>query len=175
MTVFKGDGKGYQTVYPGGAYRTGLISGWLKDIKENSTIEIVQENEGFTAEYWQPLAGPYEDQWHWPNISSLHFAGWYDIFGNYQIETALYINSSGLNMAKGNQILIVDPGGHCPMGAIPWEEDLRGWELVEVYGVPAVDAAFKAGWDNITAFNVHDHFPFNVYFYVLGPGILYLI
>ena len=101
-----GNGMGYQTVYPGGAYRTGLISGWLGPyIHENATIAVVQENEAFTPEYWQPLAGPYNDQWHWGNISALHFSGWYDIFNSFQIDTALYVNSSGLNIAKGMNCL----------------------------------------------------------------------
>eukprot|EP01084_Bolivina_argentea_P257632 434085_1 len=171
--LFLGNGMGYQTVYPGGAYRNGLISGWLGPyINEYSTIPIVQANEAFTPEYWQGLAGPWHDQWHWPNMSAIHFAGWYDIFGQYQIETAMYLNSSGLDYAKGNQILIIDPGGHCVIGEIPWVEDTRGFEMVEYYGLPATNAAYQHGLsNNISQFSVHDYFPFNVYFYMLGPSI----
>eukprot|EP01084_Bolivina_argentea_P029536 54847_1 len=148
--MFLGDGMGWHTVYQGGAYRTGLISGWLTHLKETSMITTIQENEAFN-EWWYPLSGPYhmfnepEPQWHYTNQTIIHFAGFYDIFSTPQILTAIEVNKSSEIDAQGKQILIIDPGGHCPMGEIAWPFDLYGWESVEYWGIPAVNAAFKAG------------------------------
>ena len=119
-----GDGLGKQTAYQDGAYRTGLISGWLDLILEPGTVHTVLENEAFNP-WWYPLVGAYdwdpighpnEAQWDIANFSILHSSGWYDIFSTNQIKTALNVNVSAQGNAKGNQILLVDPGGHCGGG-----------------------------------------------------------
>jgi len=174
--LFLGDGMGWHTVYQGGAYRTGLISGWLNDLHESSMIKTVQENEQFN-EWWYPLSGPYQrydnalPQWSYINQTIIHFAGFYDIFSTPQIQTALAVNKSSQIDAEGKQILIVDPGGHCPLGEIAWPFDLYGWETIEYWGIPAVDDAFAHGTaNNMSNFDIHEFFPFNVMWYQLGPG-----
>lgn len=121
-----GDGLGKQTAYQDGAYRTGLISGWLDLILEPGTVHTVLENEEFNP-WWYPLVGAYdwdptghpnEAQWSIANFSILHSAGWYDIFSTNQIKTALNVNLTAQGNAKGNQILLVDPGGHCGGGML---------------------------------------------------------
>ena len=81
---------GYQLTYQGGAYRNGLVTNWLDHLGEGSYVQTLLENEDFTEEYWKYLAGPLGNQWYWANISALHFAGWYDIFG-YDIHLCMHI------------------------------------------------------------------------------------
>ncbi len=161
---------GWHTVYQGGAYRTGLISGWLTDLGEKDTIQDVQEHETF-GPWWYELSGPYQDQWKWLNQTIIHFAGFYDIFSTPQIRTALAVNTTAQIDAQGKQILIIDPGGHCPMGDIFWPNDLYGFEFIEYWGIPAVESAFKHGDNNnMTQYDIHEFFPFNALWYQLGPG-----
>ena len=94
-----------------------MISGWLTDLHEQGTIQTVQEHETF-GPWWYSLAGPYQDQWRWINQTIIHFAGFYDIFSTPQIKTAIAANQSSQICAQEKQILIVDPGGHCPMGEV---------------------------------------------------------
>merc|ERR1712087_947837 len=64
-----------------------------------------------------------------------------------------------------------DPGGHCPLGEIAWPFDLYGWETIEYWGIPAVESAFSHGTaNNMTNYDIHEFFPFNVMWYQLGPG-----
>eukprot|EP01083_Nonionella_stella_P244501 850908_1 len=174
--LFLGDGMGWHTVYQGGAYRTGLISGWLTDLHESSMITTVQQNEIFNK-WWYPLSGPYTmfndplPQWSYINQTIINFAGFYDIFSTPQIKTALAVNATGQMDAKGKQILIVDPGGHCPLGEIAWPFDLFGFELVEYWTIPATEAAFQCGTNGDMAdYDIHKYFPFNALWYQLGPG-----
>lgn len=170
--LFLGDGMGWHTVYQGGAYRTGLISGWLTDLHEADMIETVQQHEAFDS-WWVPLCGPYNDQWKILNQTVIHFAGFYDIFSTPQIRTALAVNASAQSDAQGKQILVVDPGGHCPMGEIVWPNDLYGFEFIEYWGIPAVRNAFEYGDNNdMSDFDIHQYFPFNALWYQLGPGEL---
>ena len=51
-----------------------------------------------------------EKQWSIANLSIIHSAGWYDIFGYTQMLTALAVNQTAQINAIGNQILVIDPG-----------------------------------------------------------------
>jgi len=164
-----GNGMGHQTVYQGGAYRECLISGWLDSLGEPSTITTILENEPW-GNYWYTLDGQWENQWDLFNVSLINFAGWYDIFGNYQMETIISVNQSAAEGAQGQQLLIVDPGGHCPMGAIYWNRDIYGWEYLLLDTIPKVFAeVFKAKQEN-RKFNIHDVVDWNMLYYILGPG-----
>eukprot|EP00490_Sorites_sp_Unknown_P000553 CAMPEP_0114656994 /NCGR_PEP_ID=MMETSP0191-20121206/13202_1 /TAXON_ID=126664 /ORGANISM="Sorites sp." /LENGTH=520 /DNA_ID=CAMNT_0001875369 /DNA_START=227 /DNA_END=1787 /DNA_ORIENTATION=+ len=173
-----GDGLGKNTVYQNGALRTCLIEGWLTTIFEPEYIPTIWENEAFSS-YWYPLAGnwtewdeyhPNEAQWSVANLSLINLAGWYDIFGNNQIATVIAVNNTADIEAKGNQILVVDPGGHCEEGGeIFWGNRSFGVKEMDKYAPivfnASVEAAIKGEF-----FNVHDYVPFNVLFYMLGSG-----
>ncbi len=85
---------GYETIYQQGAYRQGLISGWLTDLGEASMIQTVFEHEAFD-DWWHDLSGPYMNQWDVIDIQAAHFAGWYDIFGTFQLNTVVPVNLTG--------------------------------------------------------------------------------
>ena len=103
----------------------------------------------------------------------MNFAGWYDIFSTPDIKTVMAINSTALPGAVGNQLLFVDPGGHCPMGAILWKEDFYGWEVMLSDIAPKILYEMFSKNKNGNGdepFNVHEYVPWNVMFYVLGPN-----
>eukprot|EP01084_Bolivina_argentea_P067994 123737_1 len=175
-----GDGLGYETSYQGGAYRTGLITGWLDLIGEKGTVTTVLENEAFDA-WWYPLVGnwtqwdttnhPNEPQWAVTNLSIVHSSGWYDIFSLNQIKTAIGVNNTAQINAKGNQVLLVDPGGHCGGGAIKWPNaSWGGNKMSQVWGPAMFNGAMDAAAKN-KLFNVHEYIPWNFLFYMLGPGL----
>ena len=57
------------------------------------------------------------------------------------------------------------------MGEIIWPNDLYGFELIEYWGIPAVNSAFRhADNNNMSQYDIHEYFPFNVLWYQLGPG-----
>ena len=99
----------------GGAYRRGLISGWMDVFGEPGVIIELQQNEVYNP-WWYTLSGPLtvhndpRPQWGYFNQSVVHFAGFYDIFSSGQIVSALAVNESAQSGAVGRQILIVDPG-----------------------------------------------------------------
>ena len=176
-----GDGFGKSTVYQDGAYRECLITGWLTAIFEEPSIIKVLDNEIFDP-FWYPLVGNWswdnaynphpgiEKQWDVANLSIIHSAGWYDIFGNYQILTALSVNKSAQINAVGNQILIIDPGGHCAEGGeIRWKNTTFGAKQMDIYAPKLFNGAVKAKLEN-KVFVAQDYIPYNVLFYVLGPG-----
>ncbi len=171
-TLKLGNAMGHNLVYQNGAFRAGLITAWLDVFGEHKTVNVVKQHEAF-SEWWVPLSGNYtrdnKPQWAMTNIPILHVAGWYDIFGSDQIETALGINKTARAEAKGNQILIVEPGGHCPGGEVTWPDNGFGGGLTRKYKKIIAEAAVTAKLENNT-FNVHDYIPFNVLFYMLGPG-----
>lgn len=100
----------------------------------------------------------------------VHLAGWYDIFTTVQIRTAIGINSTGQINAKGNQILIIEPTGHCGGGAIEWPNASYGGDLMDNTLAPAIfQGAFDAATKN-ELFDIHKYVSFNILFYMLGPG-----
>ena len=109
----------HQTTFQGGAYREGLVTGWLDDLSEPQMVTTVLENEAFDS-WWYPIELDYNNIWNKFDMPMLHFAGWYDIFSTPQIKTVLALNQSTNSNAKGQQLLIIDAGGHCAEGAITW-------------------------------------------------------
>ena len=62
-----------------------------------------------------------------------HLAGWYDIFSSVQLSDALNIDATGGLHARGAQVLVVEPGGHCGGGAIQWPNSTWGMDLLGNY------------------------------------------
>jgi len=71
--------EGWQTFYPGGAYREALIDGWLKGTvptQYERCDEVVRANEQPGTQWWDTVNGSaWYQQVQWP---SLFWAGWYE-------------------------------------------------------------------------------------------------
>ena len=118
---------------------------------------------------WDPEDHPNEAQLSIANLSIIHHAGWYDIFSTPQILTALAVNETSQENAKGNQILIISPGGHCEGGDIWWPNRTYSEDEMDKYLPIIFKNAFEAAKNN-ELFNIHDSIPYNVLYYMLGPG-----
>jgi hypothetical protein len=166
-----GSGLGRQTVYQGGAYRNGLVTNWLKGLGEAWYIDVLWEHEPW-SEWWAVMNGDYMDQWSVENASIINVMGWYDIFSTMDLMTVQAINTTTPAGARGNQLLVVEPGGHCVISesTIRWKDDLLGWEAVLLKLIPEVYPRVFDAAANGEYFNIHDWVDFNVMFYVLGPG-----
>eukprot|EP01061_Rhynchopus_euleeides_P008853 TRINITY_DN18004_c0_g7_i1.p2 TRINITY_DN18004_c0_g7~~TRINITY_DN18004_c0_g7_i1.p2 ORF type:complete len:602 (+),score=254.27 TRINITY_DN18004_c0_g7_i1:41-1807(+) len=139
--------------YPGGAYREGLIGGWLHHFKGqyDRLIDTVRVNEA-PGDFYTPvnLTG------HCPEtyVSSVMLAGWYDIFLSGHLEAYDCYRQGGKPT-----YLVVQACGHCMGQKCPiyLAEDLR----IEVSFAMMLD--LFAGRDLPSEIK-------NVTFYVLGAG-----
>ena len=102
--------QGYETFYPGGAYREALIEGWLKSTVPSvaaATEVLIKSNESPSGKWWTPLNG---SLWYGNvDFPSLHAAGWYDIFQRGNLEA--YNGFQTKSKLRGQAKLFVDPLG----------------------------------------------------------------
>ena len=112
----------YGGVERGGAYNQDLISGWLTGIGEPAFITNVTDNEAFSA-WWanDTMTG----KWNHITCPAIHYAGWYDIFSQQQLD-AFNAYQTESTLGQGDNIIFVSPGGHCPGGQVVWPGALDG-------------------------------------------------
>jgi predicted acyl esterase len=143
----------HQTTFQGGAYRQGLITGWLDLIGEAAFADEVVAHEAY-GPWWgsttQAAADGSEGAFALTNFPVLHTAGWFDIFSTSQIKTFEGLQAFGGPRARGSQILVVEAGGQ---GASLHQRILYECALEAQRTWPSVEAALGgAGWDMCTTF-----------------------
>lgn len=94
-----------ETTYPGGALRNGLLTTWLGFV-DPAAIAFVESEEAPVASFWDANQFTDYERVFW---TTLHWAGWADIFQKQQIDAFL----GGTAQGSGNAFLVVDPSGHC--------------------------------------------------------------
>jgi predicted acyl esterase len=99
--------------YQGGAFRTGLLEGWLKgtgmtDVNLKTFVAHPRYDE-----FWQEFNA--EAQAERVNAPGVFVGGWYDIFLQGTINSFTTIQSRGGPAAKGRCRLVIAPIGHGPM------------------------------------------------------------
>lgn len=122
-------GSAEETFYPGGAFREGLVEGWLKSTVSESKelIQEVRDNEGpgpyWDAVEWSGGTGTTVkyDRVNWPTV---HWAGWYDIFLRGQLVTFEGFQKNSQVAVRGKHWIVVDPCGHCQDAAKVWSKHL---------------------------------------------------
>lgn len=112
-----------------GAYREELITGWLNLIGEPGMIPVVKAHEGW-SDFWATTTASFGERWGLVDYPIAHLAGWYDIFSTLQLADALAIDATGGPRARSHQILVVEAGGHCGGGAVPWPNATWGADLL---------------------------------------------
>ena len=70
---------GYKTIYPGGAYRVGLIDPWMLGLGFDYMIDEIADREGESA-WWDPLRLPGNEQRC--TFPGAHKTAWFDMFIN---------------------------------------------------------------------------------------------
>lgn len=102
-------------VYPGGAYRQGLVDTWLqKTVPDDypALIQTVKDNEA-PGPWWDVLNGTLMfENVEWPTLG---WGGWFDIFLQAQIDA--FNGFQTASNAVGQHRLFIDPLGHCQAGA----------------------------------------------------------
>jgi len=103
------------TVYPGGAYRHGLIDGWLKKTVPSQSEKLIAElkqHEGNDA-WWDALNVSNPRNFGKIKSPAVMWAGWYDIFLQGNINGFYIYQHLSAPKARGKSYLVVDPLGHC--------------------------------------------------------------
>ena len=119
-----GSPDGYGTFYPGGTYREALIDGWLKDTvptQWQALDALVRTKEQPDTDWWRPVNGTLG----YPNVNwpTIHWAGWYDIFQQGNLEAWNGFQYASNPAVRGLAKLVVDPCGHCQGAASLFPHD----------------------------------------------------
>jgi hypothetical protein len=158
----------YNTIYPGGAYRSGLIDGWLESTVPNQApglIKDVRKKEAALDQWWLDVA--LSNHWDAITAPGVFWAGWYDIF----LRGTLFAFNGYQHYTKpetaGKSFLVVDPLGHCQAAASNFHGDL-------IFGRVALPILlgielFLGNLEPSPAEGVQA-----VTFYVMGPNYLFL-
>lgn len=101
----------YLSVYPGGAYRKGLIDNWLNHYikKTNATAleEEARSHESPLDPWWNAVTP--DKSYSNVKAPTVFWAGWYDIFLNGNL-----VSYEGWKTrTDGKSWLVIDPLGHC--------------------------------------------------------------
>jgi len=111
---------GHKTSYPGGAFREGLLTGWMgimslltKGYSLTNTLPDILAHEQL-GPWWDKIetVGKFQNV-KWPMI---HLAGWWDIFQGHQLEAYDGFRSQGDKEFRDSHTIIVSPMGHCLLG-----------------------------------------------------------
>lgn len=109
-----------QSAFMGGVYRKELNDPWLKRQKAEWVIaETIKHNvyDGFfdlaeMPKHWQEI-----------HVPVYNYGGWYDIFGQGNIDNFVGLQSEGGGLAAGNQKLIMGPWGHGKVEEVKYPTD----------------------------------------------------
>ncbi len=103
----------YYAAFPGGEFRKALVENWLSGIGTPYLIDTVTNHPAYDSVWQQLNLNTRLDSIIYPMF---HFAGWFDIFLESQIEAFQKINFLANDLAKGKQKLIIGPWGHETFG-----------------------------------------------------------
>lgn len=135
-----------ESLFQGGALKTGDYIGWLDAIGEPGYAPVLERHEGWSDAFWLPVGvtasardgGPRFDLTDYPII---HLAGFYDIFSTWQIRQFEALQASGGPRSAGQNFLVVEAGGHCAGGAIAWPNASWGWGVAQGFSTEFFAAA----------------------------------
>ena len=130
---------GHKTSYPGGAFREGLITGWMSIMAIMTqgdsfmkTLPDIVAHEALSKWWYNIEAPPHYSKVNWPTI---HLSAWWDIFQGHQLEAFDgYVEHGKVK----DHVLVVGPLGHCLLSPELFdsdllEEDARG--IVNAFGL----------------------------------------
>jgi predicted acyl esterase len=109
-----------QSAFMGGVYRKELNDPWLK--RQNAEWVIAETLKHNVYDGFFDLA---EMPKHWSeiHIPVYNYGGWYDIFGQGNIDNFVGLQSTGAGAAAGNQKLMMGPWGHGKVEEVTYPRD----------------------------------------------------
>ena len=138
-----GSGDGHATTFPGGAFREGLVGGWMSIMAalthgvslEKTLPDILRHEELGASDWWDPIQmARHVDKVTWPTV---HITAHWDIFQGHQMEMFNALRA-GSAIGPDAHSLIVGPLGHCMLGNLDAElaiQEMRG--IVNGFGLAA--------------------------------------
>eukprot|EP01116_Phalansterium_solitarium_P014580 TRINITY_DN322_c3_g1_i1.p1 TRINITY_DN322_c3_g1~~TRINITY_DN322_c3_g1_i1.p1 ORF type:complete len:601 (-),score=174.11 TRINITY_DN322_c3_g1_i1:564-2366(-) len=162
----------YRTIYQNGAYRHGLIDGWLAAIGLANDSAIVLAREADSS-WWE--ADDLTAHWDYIEQAAIHVSGWYDIFMHENLLAFDGYQKFSSPNVQNTSFLIMLPTGHCQGGQISWPNVTFGWEVADNLAV-AIFEALKDESDGSA--NVREKLAAagildvpRIWWYVMGPGL----
>jgi predicted acyl esterase len=110
MYVMVAPASAYQhAIYTGGVFRKEMNENWLKAQKADDVLKVTfdhYKDDGYV--------NIREGRLHWEKVQVpvYNWGGWYDIFGQGNIDNFVGLQSHGGGLALGNQKLMMGPWGH---------------------------------------------------------------
>ena len=128
MYVMVAPASAYQhAIYTGGVFRKEMNEQWLKSQNATDVLDLTiqhYKDDGYVdiregSKHWQQVQVPV---YNW--------GGWYDIFGQGNIDNFVGLQSRGGGLALGNQKLMMGPWGHGQLEEVKYpanaSQDLMG-------------------------------------------------
>lgn len=112
----------YDSVFPGGVFRQGMVTDWLNRFGTPEFLEEIYRHPR-PDDFWAPLQTA--DVYSNVNMAAVHLGGWYDIFGQETIDAFVGYQESGGEGARGKQKLIMGPWIHQNLGEEPAQGELQ--------------------------------------------------
>ncbi|MFY9553216.1 MAG: CocE/NonD family hydrolase [Blastocatellia bacterium] len=110
----------HQSAFMGGVYRKELNDPWLK--RQNAEWVIAETIKHSVYDGYFDLA-EMPKHWHEIHVPVYNYGGWYDIFGQGNIDNFVGLQSGGAGLAAGNQKLIMGPWGHGKVEEVKYPTD----------------------------------------------------
>ncbi len=116
---------GHETTYPGGAFREGLITGWMtvqsiltKGHSLKVTLPEILANPAL-GPYWHPIQAEHPGVDNYVNIKwpMVWYAGWADIFLGMQTDNFDQLIIRSDKSVRDHHKLVIGPLGHCIFGS----------------------------------------------------------
>jgi len=103
------------TIYPGGAYREGLIDNWLHGTVPHQADGIIVDTKSRNgaSSWWDPLNISSPGNWDTIRAPAVMWGGWYDIFLQGNLDGHYIYQHLSHPPNRGKSYLVVDPLGHC--------------------------------------------------------------
>ena len=103
----------HYAAFQGGEFRKNLVENWLGGLGTPFLIDTVASHPSYDSSWYildlnRRVSGV--------NVPMLHFAGWFDLFLESQIEIWNKLQFQGGPLARGNQKLIIGPWTHLAFG-----------------------------------------------------------
>ncbi|GBG25512.1 Hypothetical Protein FCC1311_017312 [Hondaea fermentalgiana] len=142
-------GNAHETIYPGGAFREGLIEGWMASMAASTrghsllqTLPEIKAHEALSSWYSKVEADNFVEGVAWPTV---HLSGWWDIFCGHHLRAFDALSARSHPAVRRNHTIFVGPSGHCelfnPISTTSLHES-KAW--VNAYGY--VTEAFAGRW-----------------------------
>jgi predicted acyl esterase len=109
-----------QSAFQGGVYRKELNDPWLKRQKAEWVIAETIKHHVYDGFF--DLA-EMSKHWHEIHVPVYNYGGWYDIFGQGNIDNFVGLQSVGGGLAAGNQKLIMGPWAHGKVEEVKYPTD----------------------------------------------------